>query len=95
MFTFLLICALTSLLTLGHASLPLVINTWPFKNAAAAGRPICYTTMNCVRQKKRDSFRLEPSHVTLWSKIAVKQNPHTRTHQNKKIYMIDFFLAEL
>uniref|UniRef100_A0A3Q4H3J6 N(4)-(Beta-N-acetylglucosaminyl)-L-asparaginase n=1 Tax=Neolamprologus brichardi TaxID=32507 RepID=A0A3Q4H3J6_NEOBR len=36
MFTSLLICALTSLLTLGHASLPLVINTWPFKNAAAA-----------------------------------------------------------
>lgn len=52
MFTFLLICTLTSLLTLGHASLPLVINTWPFKNAAAAGRPIFYTTMNCVRQKK-------------------------------------------
>lgn len=77
MFTFLLICTLTSLLTLGHASLPLVINTWPFKNAAAAGRPIFYTTMNCVRQKKKDSFRLEPSHVTLWSKIAVKQNPHT------------------
>lgn len=36
MFTFLLICALTPLFTLGHASLPLVINTWPFKNAAAA-----------------------------------------------------------
>lgn len=36
MFTSLLICVLTSLPTLGHASLPLVINTWPFKNATAA-----------------------------------------------------------
>ncbi|XP_070819140.1 N(4)-(beta-N-acetylglucosaminyl)-L-asparaginase [Chaetodon trifascialis] len=32
----LLISALTSLLPLGHTSLPVVINTWPFKNATAA-----------------------------------------------------------
>lgn len=37
MFGSLLIVSLTSLFTLGLASLPLVINTWPFENAAAAG----------------------------------------------------------
>lgn len=36
MFTLLLIYTLTFLFPLGHASLPLVINTWPFKNATAA-----------------------------------------------------------
>ncbi|XP_062250021.1 N(4)-(beta-N-acetylglucosaminyl)-L-asparaginase isoform X1 [Platichthys flesus] len=35
MFTSLL-CTFTLLFPLGHASLPLVINTWPFKNATAA-----------------------------------------------------------
>ncbi|XP_026186331.1 N(4)-(beta-N-acetylglucosaminyl)-L-asparaginase isoform X1 [Mastacembelus armatus] len=33
---FVQISALTLLCSLGHASLPLVINTWPFKNATAA-----------------------------------------------------------
>ncbi|XP_022066556.1 N(4)-(beta-N-acetylglucosaminyl)-L-asparaginase [Acanthochromis polyacanthus] len=32
----LLICSLTLLFPLGHSSLPLVINTWPFKNATYA-----------------------------------------------------------
>lgn len=77
MFTFLLICTLTSLLTLGHASLPLVINTWPFKNAAAAGRPIFYTTMNCVRQKKERFIQAGAQSRDTVAKIAVKQNPHT------------------
>ncbi|XP_042349534.1 N(4)-(beta-N-acetylglucosaminyl)-L-asparaginase [Plectropomus leopardus] len=36
MFISLLIPTLTVLFPPGHASLPLVINTWPFKNAAAA-----------------------------------------------------------
>ncbi|XP_032383468.1 N(4)-(beta-N-acetylglucosaminyl)-L-asparaginase [Etheostoma spectabile] len=36
MFGSLLIASLTVLVPLGHTSLPLVINTWPFKNATAA-----------------------------------------------------------
>ncbi|XP_070769621.1 N(4)-(beta-N-acetylglucosaminyl)-L-asparaginase isoform X1 [Enoplosus armatus] len=36
MFISLLISTLTLLFPLGHASVPLVINTWPFKNATAA-----------------------------------------------------------
>uniref|UniRef100_A0A3Q3VS42 Uncharacterized protein n=1 Tax=Mola mola TaxID=94237 RepID=A0A3Q3VS42_MOLML len=36
MFASLRILALTLLFPLGHASLPLVINTWPFRNATAA-----------------------------------------------------------
>ncbi|XP_056295598.1 N(4)-(beta-N-acetylglucosaminyl)-L-asparaginase [Pseudoliparis swirei] len=36
MFVSLLISTLTVLFPLGHSSLPLVINTWPFKNATAA-----------------------------------------------------------
>lgn len=36
MFISLLICTLTLLFPLGHTSLPLVINTWPFKNATFA-----------------------------------------------------------
>ncbi|XP_034083518.1 N(4)-(beta-N-acetylglucosaminyl)-L-asparaginase [Gymnodraco acuticeps] len=36
MFELLLFSSLTVLFPLGHTSLPLVINTWPFKNATAA-----------------------------------------------------------
>ncbi|KAM3612006.1 uncharacterized protein V6R79_000865 [Siganus canaliculatus] len=36
MFASILVPALMSLFPLGHASLPLVINTWPFKDATAA-----------------------------------------------------------
>lgn len=38
MFTSLLVYSLMFLLPLGRSSLPLVINTWPFKNAASSGK---------------------------------------------------------
>lgn len=33
-----LVISVTLLFSFGHASLPLIINTWPFKNAAIAGK---------------------------------------------------------
>ncbi|XP_030001987.1 N(4)-(beta-N-acetylglucosaminyl)-L-asparaginase-like [Sphaeramia orbicularis] len=36
MFPCVVICTITLLFPLGRASLPLVINTWPFKDATAA-----------------------------------------------------------
>lgn len=40
MFVSLMSLSLTLLFPIGHASLPLIINTWPFANATAAGKDI-------------------------------------------------------
>ncbi|AWP11731.1 putative N(4)-(beta-N-acetylglucosaminyl)-L-asparaginase [Scophthalmus maximus] len=59
MFTSIVLCTFASLLPLGHASLPLVINTWPFKNATAAAWRVLQSGGSVLDAVERGCARCE------------------------------------
>lgn len=68
MWIWLLILTLSLHLAPEHASLPLVINTWPFKNATAAGKTAILTS---------NRSNLQPSPPSVASQTSA---PHSAAH---------------